>query len=145
LHLADKLPTTAGDSKHNEQKENTNMKKLALLGLGIAGACVAGLHGDAGAAACQIAPVPAAQLAECTETTAFYTGSATVTNSSRRINVSLSGGDGRPARATSIGFKADGRVAGSAVALIPGSGSGSKDVTVNVVTHDVQAVANLHR
>jgi hypothetical protein len=121
------------------------MKKLALLGLGIAGACVAGLHGSAEASPCAAGPVLAATPAVCTETNAFYTATATVTNASRRINVELSGGDGRPARATSIGFKADGRVAGSAIALIPGSGSGFKDVTVNVITHDVQAVANTHK
>lgn len=121
------------------------MRILALFGLGIAGACVAGMQGSAEASPCAAGPVAAATPIACTETNAFYTGTATVTNSSRRINVALSGGDGRPARATSIGFKADTKVAGSAIALIPGSGSGFKDVTVNVVTHDVQAVANLHR
>jgi hypothetical protein len=118
------------------------MKKPILLGLGIAGACVAALNGIAGAAQCSTGQLPG--VARCTDANA-WTGQAT--HSGKSLTIQLAGGNAvtHPARVSSIARSATNAFIGSNQVLTSVQNpnpSATKTFATAIATQDVFVVSN---
>jgi hypothetical protein len=128
--------------RNKQKKESTNMTKHILLGLGIAGACVAALNGIAGAASCTFAQTQFTALCRDANN---WTGTAS--HSGKNLFISLSGGNAvtHPARASTIARNGVGQNIGSDQILTSVQNpnpSHTKTLAQSIATQDVFVTSN---